>query len=333
MSDEYKVTIEGKCFKLTNLNKLFWPDDGITKADLVNYFVSVSEYMIPHLRDRPLVLTRYPDGILGNFFYQKRRPGYAPSWLRSAEHEGKTREGPVRYCLADDAASLAWFANMGAIEIHPWYSRVGTLEYPDYVVFDLDPAPPAGFEEARKVARKLKAALEMMGLRGYPKTSGATGIHVYVPIEPVYDYEATRSFAEGVARALKAAYEDEITVERQVEKRTGKVYIDYLQNVEGKTLVSVYCPRPLPGAPVSAPFEWEELNWITPEDFNLRTMMDRLRETGDIFKKSLSDKQRLPFIHESVSLRGRRSHDAAVFLEKASADMGAGGGDQLPAPD
>lgn len=333
MRNRHEVTIEDKRLTLTNLDKLFWPDDGIRKADLINYFVSISEYLLPHLRDRPLVLTRYPDGIAGSSFYQKRRPNYAPAWMRSVEHEGKSSSDVIRYCLADDAASLAWFANMGCIEIHPWYSRAGSLEYPDYVVFDLDPAPPAGFEEAKRVAQKLKTALEMMGLRSYPKTSGATGIHVYVPIEPVYTYEVTRSFAEGVARALRSAYGDEITVERQVEKRAGKVYIDYLQNVEGKTLVSVYSPRPLPGAPVSAPFEWGELNHVNPLIFNLRTMMDRLRKVGDIFAESLTHKQKLPFVHEFVSRGERRSHGAAVFLEKTPTHMGTSGSDQLPSPD
>lgn len=288
------VVVEGEKLELTNLSKVMWPEDNITKGDFINYYVQIAPYVLPHLKDRPVVFTRYPDGIYGKAFYQKNVPDYAPEWLKTYSDEsfsgGKKKE--VRYVLIDDLKSLVWAANQASLEIHPWLSRIGTIDYPDFVVFDLDPMENTGFEDARFLALGLRKLLEMEGLKGFPKTSGATGIQVYVPVEPRYTYRQVRAFAKFFCRVLEKTFPDKATTERSVKKRQGKVYLDYLQNVKGKTLIAPYSPRPIAGAPVSAPVTWEELeSGINPSMFTIKNMPERLKKVGDLFKGVLEEKQ------------------------------------------
>lgn len=295
MADALELEVAGRLVRLTHPNKRLWPDDhpaargGITKLELARYLVAVAPALLPHLEGRPLSLTRYPDGIEGKAFYQKRVPEQAPGWLERfpvTDEEG----GTIPYLVTRSAADLAWLAQMAALEIHPWLSRTDAPDHPDRLVFDLDPDPPSGLEESRRVALVLRRGLEELGLKGYPKYSGASGIHVYLPLVPGrYTYRVTAGFVEALGRLLARLAPDRITQERLVRRRTGRVYIDHLQNLKGKTIVAPYIPRPLPGAPISTPVTWEELAAGSPGPLPLREMPARLDEAGDLFAPLLSE--------------------------------------------
>ncbi len=283
-----RVTVEGRQLSLTNLGKVFWPESGYTKGDLVHYYVSVAPYLLPHLAGRPLNLTRFPDGVGGKSFYQKDIPASAPAWVRTVRIAHSDHD--VNYCLADSPATLAWLAQWGVVEVHPWLSRVDGLDSPDFAVFDFDPSPPAGFGDAVDLAFAVRRLLAEFGLRTYPKTSGATGVHVYLPIVRRYTYKEVETFVSRVADIIHEAVPGRTTRERSVAKRRG-VYIDHLQNIKGKTLASVYSLRPRPGAPVSTPVTWDELPRVRPEAFNLRVIPERLGRVGDLFAPVLADVQ------------------------------------------
>jgi bifunctional non-homologous end joining protein LigD len=282
------VNVAGRELSLSNLHKVFWPGEGYTKGDMIEYYVSVAPYLLPHVAGRPLNLTRFPDGIDGKHFYQKDIPETAPPWVTTF-HIPHT-DHFVNYCLADSPATLAWLAQWGCLEIHPWLSRVDALDAPDYAVFDFDPSEPAGFPEAVEIAFLVRRVLGEFGLRAYPKTSGATGVHVYLPIVRRYSYKEVERFVGRVADLIHQIVPDRTTRERTVAKRRG-IYIDHLQNIKGKTLASVYSLRPRPGATVSAPVTWEELPGVRPEQFNIRTVPERLGRLGDLFAPALSDIQ------------------------------------------
>ena len=282
------VTVAGRELSVSNLDKVLWPGDGYTKGDLIEYLVTVAPYLLPHLAGRPLNLTRYPDGIGGKSFYQKDIPDTAPPWVRTVTIVHGDHD--VNYCLADSPATLAWLGQWGCLEIHPWLSRVDGLDNPDLVVFDLDPTPPAGFGEAVEIAFAVRRLLAEHGLRAYPKTSGATGVHLYLPIVRRFTYKEVARYVGRVADIIHQALPGRTTRERTVARRRG-VYLDHLQNIKGKTLAAVYGPRPRPGAPVSTPVTWEELPGVRPEEWNLRTVPGRLARLGDIFAGALADVQ------------------------------------------
>ncbi|HEY8448976.1 MAG TPA: non-homologous end-joining DNA ligase [Bacillota bacterium] len=284
---------------LTNLDKLLWPADGLTKADYLRYCARVAPWLLAHLRDRPLVLTRYPDGIDGKSFYQKDAPDYAPPWVRLYPHYSADSGRWLRFIVCDDAATLLWVANQAALELHPWLSRADAPERPDFAVIDLDPAEGATYRDACEVARLIRDVLTYLGLRGYVKTTGATGLHIYIPLLPRYDYGQTADFVRRLGVWLRAAAPERITLERRVAKRTGRVYVDYLQNAPGKTLVAVYSARPRPGAPVSFPLDWDELDQVDPASLNLRSVPDLLERRRDRFAAVLTDRQAL----EEASVR------------------------------
>ncbi|MBO8127598.1 MAG: DNA polymerase domain-containing protein [Peptococcaceae bacterium] len=278
-----KINIDGRVVELSNLDKKLWAE-GITKADLINYYYKVAPYALAYLKDRPAVMNRFPNGIDKENFYQKECPAYAPEWIATVAIEHSDAEKVVRYIVYRDAATLVWLANQAAIEMHAWLSRVEHISYPDIGVLDLDPAEGAEFEKVREVALLARAALREFGLDGFPKTSGATGIHIFIPLRPVY------TFSE-VTKALKiiAGFVVKVcpygTVERKIENRKGKVYVDYLQNTRGKTMAFPYSVRPLPGAPVSMPLSWEEVNdaSLRPGDFTIKTTLSRLHRVGDLY--------------------------------------------------
>jgi len=284
---DYNIEINGKTVQLGNLEKVFWPEKGYRKGDLLKYYLDISNWVLPYLKDRPIVMKRYPDGISGKAFYQKRCPEYAPPWLKTTAIEGK--DGTIFYCLCDDAAALAWLVNQGCIEMHPWLSRVSTPSIPDAMVLDLDPSEGVPFSQVIEVAIAMKGCLEDFGLVGVPKTSGATGIHIFVPVKRKYDYPQVREAAETIAGIVAARHPSIATVERSVNMRSGKVYVDYLQNVQGKTIASVYSVRPVPTANVSAPLTWEEVleKDFTPEMFTIETILPRLKEKGDLYSTIL----------------------------------------------
>jgi len=279
--------------ELTNQDKVYWPEDGFTKGDLIRFYDRIAPYLIPHLLDRPLVFDRYPDGIHGQHFYQKDAHDYTPDWIRTQEIWSSDTDRFIRYFVGADREQLIYIANMGAIFQNPWSSRVQFIESPDYVIFDLDPmdAPYAAVQE---VAIVLKSILDELHLRAYPKTSGASGIHVYLPIlENRFTYEDVRVFAEAVARVVVQQLPEIATVERVVRKRkVGSVYVDYLQNVKGKTVASVYSPRAVPGACVSTPLKWTEFKKpLDARDYTIVTVFDRLEKYGDLFAPVLTDRQ------------------------------------------
>ena len=292
----WELDVGGRRVTVTHPQRLLWPKEGITKARLVQYYLAVAPLMLPHLAGRPLVLTRYPQGVRGPSFYQKECPQGAPPWVRtvSIAHE----ERAVHYVLADAPATLAWLGNLAAIEIHPWLSRAESPDNPDWAVIDLDPDPPSGFEEARRVAFVVRELLEQLGLQGTPKLSGATGIHIYVALAPgTYTYRETSRFVALVGRILAQALPDQVTAERWVRRRGGKVYVDPYQNLRGKTLVGPYSPRPGPGAPVAVPVTWEQLRTARPEHFTLANaatwLAERLGAGSDPLLQAATNPQRL----------------------------------------
>ena len=274
-----------------NLDKLLWPESGVSKGDLIAYYTRVAPALLPHLKDRPLVLTRYPDGIGGEGFYQKDAPANLPSWVRTFAFQHETRL--VHYVLADEAATLAFLANLGVVEIHPWTSRRQHPHWPDFALVDLDPAAGATFAHVREVANLVHEALDRLGLFHLVKGSGATGLHIYVPAQPGHTFDDTQAFAHAIGRLLLRVYPERVTLERAVTRRTGKVYVDYLQNRPGATLAGVYSARPHPGAPVSAPLTWAEVQVDPPLRWNLRTLPARLTAVGDLFAPLLQVQQDL----------------------------------------
>ena len=279
--------------ELTNQDKVFWPEDGLTKGDLVRFYDRIAPALIPHLLDRPLVFDRYPNGIHGEHFYQKDAHDYTPEWIRTQEIWSPDVERHIRYFIGADRDQLLYIANMGAIAQNPWSSRVQSIDYPDFAIFDLDPVD-APYAVVQEVALVLKAILDELQLRAYPKTSGASGIHVYLPVlEDRFTYEDVRVFAEAVARVVVQHVPEIATVERVVRRRKpGTVYVDYLQNVKGKTVASVYSPRAVPGACVSTPLKWEEFEKpLDPRDYTILTVFKRIEKYGDLFAPVLTDRQ------------------------------------------
>ncbi len=301
-SDTQEVVIDGKKVRLTNLHKAMWPGDGITKAGLIKYYADMADILLPHLEDRLFIMSRYPDGIDGGMFYQKDCPDYGPEWLNIfpvySPDVGKT----INYIVCNDLPTLMWLANQACIELHIWLAKIPKIDYPDVAVFDLDPFPPAGFKDTLAIAMLVKEALEQFGLRGYPKTSGATGLHIFVPIKPEYTYREVRDAVEFVCRHIHSVFPEKTTLERLIVNRTGKVYLDYLQNTRGKTMTFQYSLRPVPGAPVSTPLTWEEVKkgQVRPQDFRIDNIHERLAEVGDLYRDFLKPTQSLRKLAEVV---------------------------------
>jgi bifunctional non-homologous end joining protein LigD len=292
LGGDVPVKVGGHVVSLTNLDKVYWPDEGFTKGNLVKYYFEVSKYILPYLKDRPLIMKRYPNGIAGSFFHQ-HDVNEAPDYVRTEtlDVEGHT----VDYIIGDDAATLLYMANLGAIERHPWHSRVRNINRPDWFVFDLDPQG-VEWSEICDVALSCKEILDGFGLDSYAKTSGSRGIHVYVPIKPVYAYEQVADFAERVAAIIEEKNSEVATLERSLKKRQkARIYLDHMQNARGKSVVAPYSVRPKPGATVSAPLEWSEVKrkTVTISDFTIKTMPERLKRRGDLFKAVLSNRQSL----------------------------------------
>jgi len=293
-----EVRVGSKAVKLSNLDKVFWPGEGITKGDLLRYYRAVAPVLIPHVRDRPFTMKRYPDGIEGGFFFQKDAPKHMPEWIPTVPVEATTRDQPrrvrtIRAPLVNDEAALLWMVNMGCIDLNTWYSRVDKPERPDFVLFDLDPAAGAGFADVVEVALLVKEVLDALGLVGFAKTSGSDGMHVLVPIERRHTYDDTREFSAIVAGTLAQTHRGLVTTEWTKSKRRG-VLIDSNQNGGGKTIASVYSVRPHPGAPVSTPLRWEEVGeGLDPRAFTMDVVLGRIERDGDLFEGVLKTRQSL----------------------------------------
>ncbi len=286
-----------RTLKLTNLDKPFWPEEGITKGDLLAYYREVAPVLVPHLRDRPFTMKRYPDGIAGGHFFQKNAPEHMPDWIPKRSYLSTSRESrqkrTIAYPLVNDELALLWMVNMGCIDMNAWYSRVDKPDRPDFVLFDLDPSPDVGFRETVQVALRVKEILDTLGLASYAKTSGSDGIHVLLPVSRRHTYADTRSFSEIVAGALARAHPGLVTTEWSKAKRRG-VLVDANQNGEGKTIATAYSVRPQPGAPVSAPLRWDEVTEdLDPRDFTMEVVLRRVERHGDLFKPVLHGRQSL----------------------------------------
>ncbi len=262
---------------LSNLDKVFWPEERYTKGDLIAYYRTIAPWLLPYLEDRPLVLTRYPDGIDGKSFFQKNAPGFEPEWIRTETIWSEGSEREIDYFVASDTASLVYLANLGTIPLHIWASRIGSLDRPDWAVLDLDPKE-APFEDVIEIARATHRLCDEIGLPNYVKTSGSTGMHVLIPLGGQLDYEQARALAQLVARVVVGELPEIATLVRNPAKREGKVYLDYVQNGRGRLVVAPYSVRPLPGAPVSAPVRWREVKrGLTIGRFTIETMPRRVR--------------------------------------------------------
>jgi bifunctional non-homologous end joining protein LigD len=282
--------------RLSNLDKPFWPDEGITKGDLIAYYRDVAEVLVPHLRDRPFTMKRYPDGWQGKNFFQKQAPSHMPAWIPRSTQPASTREGEkkvIEYALVNDELALLWMANMACIDMHAWSSRVDKPERPDWVMFDLDPAEGATFEDVITVARLVKDTLDLLELEGYPKTSGSRGIHILVPVARRHTFSDAREFAAIVAGALARAHPGLVTTEWARKKRVG-VLVDANQNRHGATNATVYSVRPRAGAPVSTPLRWDEVApGLDIASFTMEVVLDRVAQHGDLYAPVLEGGQSL----------------------------------------
>jgi bifunctional non-homologous end joining protein LigD len=298
------VDVEGRQLNLTNLDKVLYPKAGFTKGEVVAYYQGIAPYLLPHLAGRPLTLKRYPNGVEGHFFYEKRCPSYRPDWMATAEIWSDRNDGIVNYCVVEDLASLVWVANTASLELHPSLSRAEDMPHPSAVAFDLDPGPPAGPVESARVALRLRDLFEQMGLQSFPKFSGSKGIQVYVPLNSgTADYESdsgTKTFSRAVAQSFEKRFPDEVVASQKKELRPGKVLIDWLQNDEYKTTVCVYSLRAKERPWVSTPLTWDEVDELASSGdpdmvrFEPADVLARVGEHGDLFAPVVSLQQELP---------------------------------------
>jgi len=280
------ITIEGKKLKISNPEKLLWPEAGIRKIDYLARMIELSPYIIPHAQNRLLTTIRYPHGIHGESFFSKNLPDYAPEWINTYEWND------TQYAILDSVPTLAWFVNMAALEFHTSFNTYQNLDCPTSLVFDLDPSEGQKFEDVAEVALLIKEVLDSLAITCYIKTSGATGMQIYIPTGGKYDYETARKVNEFFGSYFAQKYPKKITIERMVEKRGHKLYFDYLQMWQGKTITMVYSPRAREKATISMPVTWDEVKkGITPEDYTLNNALERLKSTGDLFEPLLKAKE------------------------------------------
>lgn len=293
--DEVELAFGKRQVKLTNLRKIFWPKPGLTKRDLLQYYADVAPFLLPHLRDRAMVMKRYPNGATGDFFFMKRAPHPRPDWIEicSISHSSGN---VIDFPIIQDLASLLWVVNLGCIDLNQWYARCDDVDRPDYLHFDLDPVPGANFNRVLETALIVRETLQALNMASYPKTTGSKGIHIYVPIVRGPTQKEVWTIAKEIANILEAEYPKLITAEYKVAKRPrGRVLVDYNQNAWGRTLASVYSVRPRPLASVSTPITWKEVErGIKIEDFRIDNIPNRVRKLGDLWKPVLNKRGRFP---------------------------------------
>jgi bifunctional non-homologous end joining protein LigD len=270
-----------KELRLSNLTKVYFPEDGFTKGDLLTYYFNISPTMLPHLCERPLTLKRMPDGIHGDFFYEKNAPKYTPDWMRTIPVAADKKT--IDFLTANDAADMLWLANLGCIEFHPLHGRGPDQSCPSYAFFDLDPMDGVGWDEVKYVAALVKVVLDQLSIEAYPKTSGATGMQIMVPLDGTHDYNEVRRFVGAVSRMVHEADKKITSMEWEISKRGAAVYLDVNMNREGANIAAAYSVRPHPGGTVSAPFTWDELDEVEPSKFTMATIFERVEAAGDPF--------------------------------------------------
>lgn len=313
-TETINIELEGHRLRFSNLNKVYFPESGYTKRDLLAYYYRMADYILPFLHGRALVLRRYPDGIQGQAFFQKDLVEGVPEWFKTAPIDSEERGKQIHYATADDRASLLFLTGLGCIDHNPWTSRLDDLEHPDYFFFDLDPSDETEFSVVVTIARALHEKLEELGIVSFLKTSGATGFHIFIPVEPLYTYEQLRTFGEIIARTVTAQHPNLVTNERSVAKRpAGRVLIDVQQNAMGRPLACAYSVRAFPKAPVSTPVLPRELKpGLKPQNLNIKTVFARLEEKGDLWKDFWKNQQRIEGaierLSEGVSSNARKVH-------------------------
>jgi bifunctional non-homologous end joining protein LigD len=288
-----EIDVSGRLVKLTNLDKPFWPELGITKRDLLQYYIDIAPFLLPHIRERAMVMKRYPNGAAGDFFFMKRAPSPRPSWIEicSIEHES---ENIIDFPMIQDLPSLMWVINLGCIDLNQWYARCDDVDRPDYLHFDLDPVPGASFEKVVEAALFLKTALDSLKMPSYAKTTGSKGIHIYIPIQRGPTQKKVWMFAKEFSHAVASQMPELLTAVYQVSRRPkGRVLVDYNQNAWGRTLASIYSVRPTPLATVSTPVKWQELEkGIKIDQFRINNVAARVRRLGDLWKPLLANRGR-----------------------------------------
>jgi len=286
--DETQVReIGGHPLKFTNLSKIYWPKEKITKRDMLNYYYQMAPYILPYMKDRPQTLNRYPHGINGDSFYQKDITGKVPEWIKGFPYYSEADHRQKNFLVCNDEASLMYIASLGCIEMNPWSSRAQSPDHPDWCIIDLDPDKNS-FNEVIKAARITKEVLDQVKIPSYCKTSGSTGLHIYISLAAKYTYEESKEFGRRIVKLVHAQIPSFTSIERLTEKRKGKIYLDFLQNRPQATVATAYSLRPKPGAPVSAPLDWEEVKpGLRITDFNIFNMVNRVKEVGDLFKPVL----------------------------------------------
>jgi bifunctional non-homologous end joining protein LigD len=277
-----KVEVAGRTIEVSRPDKVLFPDDGFTKAALVEHYVRVADVMLPHVRNRPVAMKRFPEGIRGHVFFQKQVPDYFPDWIPRTKVRTE-QKGTQEHAVIGDAATLAYLADQACIEPHTWLSRADRLDHPDQMVFDLDPATE-DIALVRDCARRLRDALQRMGLTPFLKTSGSKGFHVAVPLDRTGDFDSVRSLARGVAEVVASEDPERFTVEQRKAKRKGRVYIDVMRNAYLQTTIPPYAVRALPGAPVATPLDWGELGRVEPRTFTIGNLFRRLGQRDDPWK-------------------------------------------------
>jgi len=294
-SETLSFELDGKRLRFSNLNKIYFPESAYTKRDLLAYYYSIADYILPFIKNRALVLRRYPDGIKGQAFFQKDLREGLPDWFKTVPIDSEERGKEIHYATAHDLPSLLFLAGLGCIDHNPWSSPISDLDHPDYFFFDLDPSDGTEFSIVIAVAKALHEQLDALKLKHFLKTSGATGFHIFIPVEPVYTYEQLRTFAEIIARGVTAEHPNLVTSERTVAKRpVGRVLIDVAQNAQGRPLAAAYSVRAFPKAPVSAPVQPRELRaTLKPESLNIKSIRARLQEKGDLWANFWNSRQRL----------------------------------------
>jgi bifunctional non-homologous end joining protein LigD len=288
---EEKLAVDGHSLALTNQDKIYWPDEKITKGDVIHYYNTISKYILPYLKHRPQSLRRNPNGIKDKGFFHKDAGRDTPEWVDTISVESESANKNIEYIICNNKATLFYLNNLGCIELNPWNSRISKLDYPDYMVIDLDPSDNNSFEQIIDAALVVKEILDQAGAAAFCKTSGATGLHIYVPLKAQYPYKDIRSFAGVIAGMTHEKLPHTTTVERALNKRKGKIYLDHLQNKKGQTLAAVYSLRPKPGATVSTPLLWKEVkHGLHPSQFTIHNTEKRLNKTGDLFTGVLKEK-------------------------------------------
>jgi bifunctional non-homologous end joining protein LigD len=297
---EASLNVNGKTVPVSNLDKVFYPETGFTKGQVIDYYIRISPVLLPHLKDRPLTLKRYPDGVEGGFFYEKRCPSHRPKWIQTATVWSERHDSQIHYCLANDLPSIVWAANLGDLELHTFLAKQQDVERPTMVVFDLDPGPPANILQCAQVAEWLKEELDALGLQCFPKTSGSKGLQIYIPLNTPANYEITKPFARTIAERLTREHPELVLAKMEKRLRTGKVFVDWSQNDSHKTTVCAYSLRAKGRPTVSAPVTWEEVTTALKKgdpnrlSFTSDDVLKRIEDEGDFFALVLKLKQKLP---------------------------------------